>query len=81
MIILTKAKKSSPVSKILKMRNHSDEIIKSLKGKHKKNIFLVPNDKNIYDSQLHGEPISHYSPSSKASLSYKKIANEIMKWD
>ena len=80
MVILTKAKKSSPISKILKMRNHSDEVIRSLKGTYKKSIFLVPNDKNVFDSQLHGEPISYYSPNSKAALAYKKVTNEIMRW-
>jgi chromosome partitioning protein len=83
MIILTKADESV-VSKILKRKNHTDEVKKSLKSKFnfsKKNIFMIPNDKHVYESQVHGEPLSYFSPNSKASVAYKKVANEILKWN
>lgn len=83
MVILTKAS-DSIVSRILKMKNPTDDVRKSLKNKFsfsKKNIFLIPNDKHVYESQVSGEPLSHFSPNSKASVAYRKVANEIMKWD
>lgn len=83
MIILTKAKGKSPVSKILKRKDPSEEIQRSLRHKFKiskKNIFLIPNDKNVYESQVQGEPLVHFSPRSKASVAYKKVAKDILKW-
>jgi len=78
MIILTKTKKSL-ISRILRIKNPTDEIAESLK-KYGKKIFLVPNDGNVYEAQVQGEPLSTFSPNSKASVAYKKIAEKIMEW-
>lgn len=40
-------------------------------------VFIVPEDVEIYRSQLAGMPISHYAPRSGAGVAYRKIAEHI----
>jgi len=70
----------SIVNRIRRKRNLTKEIEEELKSIFGENVFVVPYDTRIFETQLRGIPVSHHSPSSKVGLSYKKIAEKLLSY-
>jgi chromosome partitioning protein len=49
--------------------------------KHSTEIFTIPFSRTIYQSQMKGQPISHFKPSSDVGRTFKAITNEILKFE
>ncbi len=62
---------------IFRRHNPSQEIEKELRGMFD-TVFVIPEDRNIYEAQKAGAPISHFAPDSKAGKAYEKIAKNII---
>jgi len=76
MIILTKAKR--PPFPLIK-RGPVNEILEELESTFLENIYIVPYSIDIYESHKQGVPLSHSFPNSRASVAYRKIADNLMK--
>ncbi len=78
MALLTRCNRPSWFARLLGKTDPVEEAKANLKNRFG-NVFTIPYDVNIYESQQEGIPISHYAPGSDAGRAYEKISNFIAK--
>ena len=74
--VLIRYTKPNVFSKILRRRNPSQEVEERLKEMFDA-VFVVPESKEIYETQRRGVPISHYALRSKVGRAYAQITKSI----
>ncbi len=74
--VLIRYVKPDVVSRILRRRNPSQEVEARLKTMFE-TVFVVPNSREIYETQRQGVPISHYAPGSRVGRAYAEITKSI----
>ncbi|MDD1718577.1 MAG: AAA family ATPase [Methanoregulaceae archaeon] len=89
MAVLTRwpEEKRAGLFSFLSLKGRADtEERESLRGiesevrRYFRHVFSVPYDREIYDAQLAGMPISHFSPDSAAGLAYEQITKVVQTW-